>query len=570
MWKSRRNKIIEDVKIVKIGYGWVGIGILPDGKKAIVKGWALPNSIVDIRVTRNKKDYVQWHILKIKKSDPDYSNGEIFCPHYFTLTDSKKNVSPGERQEAHKIWCGWCKWQVMSYEKQLELKEKIVLENYQRILKDSNTKVFPIIWSRLDKGYRNKIEFSFGKYLKRMSLFEEEKKEKKSKDQKINKDAEIKKRDIEAHRNLGFHKQWEFSKIVDIESCGLISQKANKVFAYIKNMAKDSWLPVHDQMRHEWLFRHLAMREGINTGQLLVNLVIADKALNTSDKIQQREGLKWKMLKDPFLHETITSFVITKNNGLADIVRWQDISLETLRWDGYIFEKLQFNVDQLEGGPIKMDSSNICKTRFDSESTQYDSISESDKKNPQEWTFRVSPFSFFQTNTKGAEQLFSRSAEMLGKVKWTILDLYCGTGTIGLSFLLQGIWNELIGIEIVEEAIDDAWKNAEINKLKDKSYFVAWAAEKVLLQNTDLESQLKNLALVILDPPREGLHKDVVKFLLDLKKEHQFKLLYISCNPVTMARDVQLLIEGGMSLKSLQAVDMFPQTHHIECIGILG
>ena len=159
---------------------------------------------------------------------------------------------------------------------------------------------------------------------------------------------------------------------------------------------------------------------------------------------------------------------------------------------------------------------------------------------------------------------------MTGQVEGTILDLYCGTGSIGLSFLKAGKGEKLIGIEIVPEAIADAWYNAKINGLENQVLFVADPAEKALTTNPELRVKIKDIGLVIVDPPRDGLHKNVVNFLGELKKEQDFKLLYISCNPITMVRDIELLLTHGFQIKKIQPVDMFPQTHHIECIGILN
>jgi len=532
--KSRRKRTLENILIEKIGYWWVGIGKMENGKKILVKGWALPGSVVDIRITRNRKDVVQWHIIAIHKQDPEYSDWKIFCPHYFVEVLDQKNLPSKNKLEISKIGCGGCKWQVMKYEKQLELKEKIVLENFQKTISTQWTDFLPIIGSPEEKNYRNKIEFSFGKYLKRFFV------DKNWLDKlEVNLDDKPKWREVEAHRNLWFHKQGEFSKVVDIESCWLVSIKVNEIFKYMKNLLKNSWLPVHDQKTHEWFFRHLVFREAVNTDQILVNLVVADKYFEQTNRQNVREIMKENLKKDEFLRDKITTFLITNNNGLADTVRGPEITTETLRWDGFIFEKLILN---------KSSSENVESS---------------------ESIFRISPFSFFQTNTLGAQQLFSKSAELIKKVKWTVLDLYCGTGTIGLSFLKMGIGDDLVGVEIVESAIVDAKKNAEINNLSKQSFFVAGPAEKVILENQEIHKKITKLWLVIIDPPREWLHSDVINFLLKLRQEYQFKLLYISCNPVTMSRDVDLFVEWWMKLKTLQAVDMFPQTHHIECIGII-
>ena len=129
----------------------------------------------------------------------------------------------------------------------------------------------------------------------------------------------------------------------------------------------------------------------------------------------------------------------------------------------------------------------------------------------------------------------------------------------------------MLGIEIVPEAIVDAARNAKINGLADNCYFAAGKAEDLVFSDTYVSSQLEKVSLVIIDPPRDGLHKQVIEFLLTLKRNHDFKLLYISCNPVTMARDIQLLTAHPQYvLRSLQPVDMFPHTHHVEMVGVLS
>jgi 23S rRNA (uracil1939-C5)-methyltransferase len=158
---------------------------------------------------------------------------------------------------------------------------------------------------------------------------------------------------------------------------------------------------------------------------------------------------------------------------------------------------------------------------------------------------------------------------MTGFVEGTILDLYCGTWSIWISFLKAGKGDQLIWVEIVEEAITDARHNAKINGLENQVLFVADPAEKALINNNELRAKIKNLWLVIVDPPRDGLHKNVVAFLGELKKEQDIKLLYISCNPITMVRDIELLLHHWFKVQKIQPVDMFPQTHHIECIGVL-
>jgi len=329
-------KIINNVYIYKIWYGWVGIGSLPDGKKILIKWWALPQSIVDIKIVKKKKDYIEWHIINTHKYNKDLANGEIFCPHYFIPIWASQ-----ENQNSYKIWCWWCKWQIMSYENQLKLKYEIIKDWFEKIKKYvPELEILPIVWSPLEKWYRNKIEFSFGVYISE-------------------------KENLENRWNIGFHKQWEFSKIVDIDSCWLISEKANEIFKYIKNICYNSWLPVFDQKIHQWFFRHLVIREWFNTNQILVNLSVFEDSLKKTYNDKRNEFLEM-IQKDKFLKDNISTFVITYNNWLADTVKSDKSESKTLRWDWYIYEILELNDHQ----EINIES-----------------------------TFRISPFSFFQTNT---------------------------------------------------------------------------------------------------------------------------------------------------------------------------
>lgn len=498
-------KHIKNLEIKRIWYWGVWIAETEDGKKVLIKWWALPWSIVDCNIKKNKKDYMEWHITQIHKYDPKYLDGEIFCPHFFSSINKDWSVELWKPKSA-KIGCGWCKRQLISYPKQLELKQEIVEDCFRKI-KQKPT-ILPIVWSPSEKWYRNKIEFSFGVYMSA-------------------------KEGIESKRNLGFHKQWEFSKIIDIDNCGLISPKANKIFEYIKDLCIKSWLPTYDQKFNRWFFRHLVIREGSNTWQFLINLAVfpIDRNSSKNEEISKRDTLKEILKTDKFLQENVTTFVITYNDGLADIVKWPTAKTEILFWSWYIYESLKIWEENIN--------------------------------------FRVSPFSFFQTNTHWAEKLFQTWIESVWEIKWKILDLYCGTGSIGISFLKTWVWESLLWIEIVEEAIKDANHNAEINWIEENCKFVASPSEKTLSNYPELQNDLKNIWLIIVDPPRDWLHKNVINWIESLRKDNNFKILYISCNPSTMARDIEIFIEKWFNLKSLQPLDMFPQTHHIETVWVL-
>jgi len=554
---------MENVKIEKVGFGGIWIAHTEDGKTILVSGWVLPNMVVDVKILRKKSDFIKAQAIKVKseewltnsedvlkqlkewKNEIQINNTKV-CKHNFIFdTDIFKSKFSNLSSQSSKnlqisTGCGGCKWQILPYDKQLKLKEQVVKDSFAWVDFFSDVYEWIIACNKVF-NYRNKMEFSFGKYISKEERYSD--------------------------WSLGFHKQWQFSKIVDIDSCLIAGEKINEIFAYLKEMIKKSWLPVYDQFNHSWFLRHLVIREWSNTGQILVNLVIASKYLDENKKdITKWQKLQEQFMQDKFLKENITTFIITENNGLADVVKWPDIKSTPLWWPGYIYEKLYFNTD-LEWWNQK-NNEKITKSQNNkitdlNKEKQINNTSPKSSTNPQiSVTFRVSAFSFFQTNTHQAQVLFQTAKDMLPNIKWNVLDLYCGAWTIWISLLKIWVWENLVWVEIVEDAVKDAYKNAEINWVKNRAKFIADKAE-----NINFEAE--NIWVVVIDPPRSGLHPKVVEFLIDLKNKYNFPLLYISCNPVTMARDLKMLTEWWYNCTNLKAVDMFPHTHHIEMIGLL-
>lgn len=513
----RRGKLLENITIEALWYGGVWIATHEDGKKILIKWW-LPGSVVDCKIIKKKKDYYECHITAVRSVDGWLVDGSARCPHYMSPYKDDQSDSSVNLPEWKK-WCGWCKWQWISYEKQCALKEEIVHDALKVIWTD-RFEFHPIVPSPLEYGYRNKIEFSFGKFLTRYPIQED----------KSRKEWFA----IEQHWNAWFHKQGEFSKVVDIDQCYLVSEKMHEVYQRLKHELKESWLPVYDAKKHTGVLRHLVMREGVRTGQLLVNISHASNYFH--DNVEHRR--LWEALIDSWkadeeLTSIVTTLVLTHNNGLWDNVQWPEAYLETVRWDGHIYEGLQFEWADLV-------------------------------------TFQVSPFSFFQTNTHGAEVLFGNAKKILWNVEGNIIDLYCGSGSIGLSFMHQWVGRHVHGIDIVPSAIKDAKENAKRNWMDHKATFHCGKAEVLLKEWVINDQCFVWKDVIIIDPPRQWVHKDVVTFLCEMKKRYpDHKLLYISCNPVTMARDITWLIAWGYTLDCVQPVDMFPHTHHIEVIWLL-
>ncbi len=506
--------ILENITIDRLGFGGVWISKLSNGKVILIKWW-LPWSIVDCKVVKNKKDYLETHIVHIHKVDPVLVSETPRCPHF------QSPYAHDSELPVHKQWCWWCKRQWISYEKQCSLKEKIVYDAF-KITETDRFDFYPIIPSPLQYYYRNKIEFSFGKFMQR-------------KPKERNNSDDNQWFLINEQRNLWFHKQWEFSKVISVDQCHLISSEMHTVFKKIHDDLYNAWLPVYDVKKQNWLLRHVVLREWVRTGQIMVNISLASKYFEEdtkSEQIRKQVLSSWK--EDKRFTKVVTTCVLTHNNWLWDNVQWPDATLETIWWPWHIFEWLQFpSVDLIR--------------------------------------FQISPFSFFQTNTHWAELLFARAKKMIWTVQWNIIDLYCGSWSIGLSFLRQSVWKHVYWIDIVPSAIEDAQKNAIINGLQAQATFFCGKAEK-LLQEWIISNQCFVWNdLIVIDPPRQWLHKEVVKFLWTIKKNHNdHRLLYISCNPVTMARDCLGLMKEWYKIQALQPVDMFPHTHHIETIWLLS
>jgi len=519
------QKIIKGLTVYKIGYWGIGIASLPDGKKVLIKGGALPWSIVDVRVVKNKKDYIEAHLLEIRKYDEKIINGTPLCAHFFSPIWE-------QNQPAHKTGCGGCKWQVMTYESQLALKESIIKDAFSKLSKTHQINFLPIVGSPLEKGYRNKIEFSFGVYKQLNDVFKKAKKSWTPEQELL--DQGLEKYAVDSDFNIGFHKQWEFSKIVDVDSCGLISEKANQVFTYFKKLCLESGLPVYDQKTHQGFFRHLVLREGVNTHQMMINLSVSNENLSDEKgETQLREQFLEKIKADSFLQDQVSTMIISYNNGLADVVNNPETEIKTFWWEGSIYEKLFFT--QKEGE---------CEA-----------------------IFRIWPSSFFQTNTLGAEKLYAKVQEYSSfsenaEEKPVIYDLYSGTGTI--TQLMSKVAKQAIGVEIVEEAVDAAKENAKENHVEN-CIFYAGDVLKVLEAGQG-ETELPYPDFIIVDPPRDGMHKKALEKIISYGVK---RLVYVACKPKSLARDLEALQNDGYKVQKLCAVDMFPRTNNCEVVALL-
>lgn len=305
---------------------------------------------------------------------------------------------------------------------------------------------------------------------------------------------------------LGFHAPGMFDKVVDIDVCYLQAEPTNRIKDLLRQMAQAHELPYYDFRKQEGWLRNVIIRVA-TTGEVMVNLVVQ----------HQRDELF--LLLDTLLEQVpeITSLHYTINPKVNDTL--YDLEVVTYKGKGYIEERLE------------------------------------------DFRFKVSPKSFFQTNTRQAENLYRITREFAGLTgREVVYDLYCGTGSIGI-FLSRGA-KKIIGIEAVPEAIADARLNAAWNGL-DQCHF--YAGDVSAIATDAFFAQHGHPDVIITDPPRAGMHEKLVKQLLRMRAP---KVVYVSCNPATQARDLQLLDEL-YQVTRLQPVDMFPHTHHIENVALL-
>lgn len=310
---------------------------------------------------------------------------------------------------------------------------------------------------------------------------------------------------------LGMHKRNSFHDIVTVDECKIVDEDYNKVLRCVLDYCADKELPFYHKLRHEGYLRHLLVRRTTKTKQLLVGIV------TTSDTDCEKKAdfaALVEKLKELELDAKLCGVMHIINDGLADVVQSDETRI--LFGDEYIYEELL---------GLK---------------------------------FKISVFSFFQTNSLGAEVLYSKAREYIGDTKdKLIFDLYSGTGTI--AQIVAPVAKKVVGVEIVEEAVEAARVNAELNGL-DNCEFIAGDVLKVIDQIEDKPD------LIVLDPPRDGINPKALQKIIDFGVE---KMVYISCKPTSLARDLEMLQEQGYQVEKACAVDMFPGTVHVETVVAL-
>ena len=318
---------------------------------------------------------------------------------------------------------------------------------------------------------------------------------------------------------LGLHKKGSFYDIVTVDECQIVQSDYNMILRIVLDFFKDRDIPYYHKMRHSGYLRHLVVRRAIKTGEILIHLVTTSTyaECGESKKISEEEllgQLKEKLLAADYFG-SVAGILHTYNDSLADVV--QSDRTDVLYGRDYITEKIL----GLE--------------------------------------FKISAFSFFQTNSLGAEVLYSKAREYVGETKdKVVFDLYSGTGTI--AQMLAAVAKKVIGVEIVEEAVEAAKQNAALNGLENCE-FIAGDVLKVI---DEIEEKPD---LIVLDPPRDGIHPKALEKIIDFGVD---KLVYISCKPTSLARDLVILQERGYKVDRVCAIDQFPMTVHVETVVMLS
>ncbi len=310
---------------------------------------------------------------------------------------------------------------------------------------------------------------------------------------------------------LGMHKRGSFYDIVSVEGCCIADEDYRKILRGVREYFARLNVSFYHRLRHEGYLRHLLVRKAAKTGEILIALVTTTQ--EEHDLIPFRD-----MLLGLSLQGKIVGILHTKNDSVADIV--QSDETVTLYGQDYFYEELL---------GLK---------------------------------FRISQFSFFQTNTYGAEVLYGMAREFIGslseKKDKVVFDLYSGTGTI--AQMMADVAGKVIGVEIVEEAVEAAKRNACLNGL-DNCEFIAGDVLKVL---DEIEEKPD---FIILDPPRDGVHPKALKKIIDYQVD---RLVYISCKPTSLVRDLEVFLESGYAVERVGSVDQFPFTGNIETVCLLS
>lgn len=495
----KKHEVVNNIKIYKLIFGGKWLGLAPDGKKIIISGWVIPGSIINLRILKERKNYYEGQMLdEVKKSPLEQK-----LPDHFQVY-------------------GGCKWLPIDHNEQLRIKEEQVSEAFYH-LRDytTETNFHPIVASPEIYGYRNKVEFSWWKYISARENIHDE-------------------------FRFWFHKQGEFDRIINCSFCVLADEETNAIFKDVDKFSRESGITTYDPKTQIGFWRHLVVRKAKYTSEIMLIYSVNDDYLRWWVIAEfKKEFLQFiELLTNKY--SNIKSVYYLKNNGKADIVTWE---FNLVYWSKTITEKLLWK------------------------------------------SFEINPKSFFQTNSLGAEKLYSEVLDLISLTPnpsphsgegdqhswvdsiinnstflWNVaLDLYAGTGTIGI--LLADRFNKVYSVELVKEASLDWERNAKLNNCNNIEFINAKVEEflaNFITPGFSGTPGLNKVDLLVIDPPRDGMHPDALTSIISFNSK---TIIYVSCNPSTLARDLDFIVKNSeYKIKDVIPVDMFPHTHHIETV----
>lgn len=451
MTLKKNDKLIIDITgMTSEGYG---VGKSEDGVAIFV-----PNSAVgdraEVLIVKVLKNYCFGKVINLVV--PSKDRCEIDCPVF--------------------LKCGGCCYRHITYDAELKIKEQKVRDAVSRIA-GLEVKINPIVGAENPNNYRNKAQFPLAK----------------------DKDGNI------LMGFYGFHSH----RVVDTDTCLLQPKIFDRIMEVVRDFLKRTNQSVYDEITHKGLLRHLYIRYGEKTGEIMVCLVV------NGDKIKCQEELV-NSLKENI--PEIKSVVINSNKEKTNVII--GTKNRSIFGEEYIVD-------------------NLCGLNF-----------------------RISPNSFYQVNHIQAERLYKKAKEYANlSGEETLVDLYCGTGTIGLTMAKD--CKKLVGVEIVPQAIKDAKLNAEINGITN--------AEFICGDATKCAEKLKNEGIkpdvVVVDPPRKGLTRELIETIKEMSPK---RVVYVSCDPGTLSRDLKIFEENKYSPKELTPYDLFPRTSHVETVVLMS
>ena len=461
-----QKKFIENIEVVDISSKGKGICKDESGKVIFVEG-VVPGDLISLKIKKKRKNYFEGQNIKI-------------------LKPSKDRISP---KCDHFGLCGGCKFQNLSYNAQLQFKQKQILYNLKNFSEMNIPKLSRIKKAKKIYFYRNKMEFSFSeqKWLTKEEIGSE--------NQAI------------IRKGLGFHKSGAWNKVVDIRKCHLQEDPSNEIRNSIRDFAIKNNFKFFDYKSNNGFLRSLMIRSSSTGFMVLIQF------------FKENKNKRIKLLD--FLTERfpeIKSLLYCINSKRNDSIYDQEI---------ICYQGSDHIVEKIEG-----------------------------------YKFKITAKSFFQTNSYQIMELNKIILQFASLKKSEIVyDLYTGTGTIAV--FLAKYCKKVIGIDLISDAIESAKENVFQNKIKNV-FFELGDMKNIF--NHDFITRNGKAAVVIVDPPRDGMHKNVIKELIKLSPD---KIIYVSCNSSTQARDLKLLKFNYSLLKS-KAIDMFPHTQHVENIVLLG